>query len=267
MSPITRYTLCLRDRASGYVRAVEGLRPAQRPACEGVTNPGFGGVAAAVARLRHGPGLSSVIVQAITGDGCHPFATTSTVVALLAGLTSAPLMWDAGLERAERRWGHVGGVPERMVVRARPAAVPVPAPMRRPLIGPSTDPAEREADCIAGRVLAMGAVPPVSTAVPGGPGGRPLSAAERAFFEPRFGHDFSRVRVHDDSTARKSAGALGARAYTAGEHIVMGVRPTADAMENVRLLAHELTSASARTACSPGSGRRWSGPQPGSPRT
>ena len=135
----------------------------------------------------------------------------------------------------------MGGVLERMVVRARPAAVPVPAPVRRPLIGPSADPAEREADCIAGRVLAMGAVPPVSAAVPGGPGGRPLSAAERAFFEPRFGHDFSRVRVHDDSTARKSAGALGARAYTAGEHIVMGVRPAADAMENVRLLAHELT--------------------------
>jgi Domain of unknown function (DUF4157) len=28
--------------------------------------------------------------------------------------------------------------------------------------------------------------------------GQPLDSATRAFFEPRFGHDFSRVRVHDD---------------------------------------------------------------------
>jgi hypothetical protein len=133
----------------------------------------------------------------------------------------------------------MGGVLERVAVRGRPAAVL--DPVRRPLIGWSTDPAEREAARIADRVLALGTVPPINTAVSGGPDGRPLSAAERAVFEPTFGHDFSRVRVYDDSTARKSADALDARAYTVGEHIVMGVRPAAGAMENVRLLAHELT--------------------------
>ena len=31
--------------------------------------------------------------------------------------------------------------------------------------------------------------------------GQPLDAATRSFFEPRFGHDFSQVRVHTDAKA------------------------------------------------------------------
>jgi Domain of unknown function (DUF4157) len=48
-------------------------------------------------------------------------------------------------------------------------------------------------------------------------GGRPLSAAERAFFEPRFGHDFGRVRVHADARAAQAARAVNPRAFTAGK--------------------------------------------------
>jgi hypothetical protein len=35
--------------------------------------------------------------------------------------------------------------------------------------------------------------------------GQPLDTATRAFMEPRFGHDFSRVRVHSDAHAAKSS--------------------------------------------------------------
>ena len=49
--------------------------------------------------------------------------------------------------------------------------------------------------------------------------GRPLSRSERAFFEPRFGADFSRVRVHDDAAAARAARALHARAFTLGHDI------------------------------------------------
>src|SRR5215213_9005125 len=35
--------------------------------------------------------------------------------------------------------------------------------------------------------------------------GQPLDAETRAFMEPRFGHDFSKVRVHTDALAEKSA--------------------------------------------------------------
>ncbi|WP_395825206.1 DUF4157 domain-containing protein [Archangium minus] len=50
--------------------------------------------------------------------------------------------------------------------------------------------------------------------------GRPLDSSLRADFEPRFGHDFSRVRVHADGIADASARAVDARAYTVGRDIV-----------------------------------------------
>ncbi|HEX6112597.1 MAG TPA: DUF4157 domain-containing protein, partial [Geminicoccaceae bacterium] len=73
-------------------------------------------------------------------------------------------------------------------------------------------------------------------------GGQPLSPALRGFFEPRFGHDFSRVRVHADSDAADRARAVRARAYTVGRNIVFGAGEYAPAtMEGKRILAHELT--------------------------
>jgi hypothetical protein len=72
--------------------------------------------------------------------------------------------------------------------------------------------------------------------------GRPLDPSARAFMEPRFGHDFSRVRVHTDHTAARSAEAVAARAYTVGSHMVFGAGRYAPAsQEGRRLIAHELT--------------------------
>ena len=50
----------------------------------------------------------------------------------------------------------------------------------------------------------------------------PLDEATREFMEPRFGHDFGRVRVHNDDSAARTNRALNARAYTVGEHILFG---------------------------------------------
>jgi outer membrane protein OmpA-like peptidoglycan-associated protein len=74
-----------------------------------------------------------------------------------------------------------------------------------------------------------------------GSSGRPLDAAARAYFEPRFGHDLGRVRVHAGPRAAASALAMGASAYTLGEHIVLGgdARPF-HTEAGRRLLAHEL---------------------------
>jgi len=44
--------------------------------------------------------------------------------------------------------------------------------------------------------------------------GQPLDASTRAFFEPRFGYDFSHVRVHTGSRAAESARSVAALAYT-----------------------------------------------------
>ena len=72
--------------------------------------------------------------------------------------------------------------------------------------------------------------------------GRPLDTPLREFFEPRFGSDFSAVRLHTDTTAGASAREVGALAYAVGHHVVVDpdhYRPDSDTGR--RLLAHELT--------------------------
>jgi hypothetical protein len=72
-------------------------------------------------------------------------------------------------------------------------------------------------------------------------GGQLLPPFFRAFFEPRFGRDFSNVRVHTDSLAAESARAIQARAFTAGEDVVFGANEYApESKEGQKLLAHEL---------------------------
>jgi len=73
-------------------------------------------------------------------------------------------------------------------------------------------------------------------------GGQPLSAKSRAFFEPRFGRDFSRVRVHNDSTAAALARSVNARAFTLGTDIVFNSGAyVPGTVSGRRLMAHELT--------------------------
>lgn len=147
-------------------------------------------------------------------------------------------------------------------------------------IGPANDPLENEADRVADQVMRVPAphltiataspqvsrkcaacdeeeakmlqtkrtgTPASGTGAPDsvhgvlGSPGQPLDAATRAFFEPRLGHSFSRVRVHADAHAADSAAEVGARAYAVGEDIVFGAgeyAPTTPVGQ--RLLAHEL---------------------------
>ncbi|MBM4318926.1 MAG: DUF4157 domain-containing protein, partial [Deltaproteobacteria bacterium] len=71
--------------------------------------------------------------------------------------------------------------------------------------------------------------------------GRPLSAEERAFFEPRFGHDFSRVRIHADASADAAARDVAALAFTYLSDIVFREGQLRTTSTSGRwLLAHEL---------------------------
>ena len=70
--------------------------------------------------------------------------------------------------------------------------------------------------------------------------GEPLAADVRARYESRFGHDFSRIRVHADPTAAASARAVGALAYTVGTHVVVG-DPAYRRSDDI--LVHELAHA------------------------
>ncbi|MBZ0170216.1 hypothetical protein MELA_00262 [Candidatus Methylomirabilis lanthanidiphila] len=83
-------------------------------------------------------------------------------------------------------------------------------------------------------------VPPIVHEVLRSPG-QPLDPATRAFMEPRFGHDFSQVRVHTDTKAAESTRAVNALAYSVGHNIVFGAgRYPANSLEGTYLLAHEL---------------------------
>lgn len=72
-------------------------------------------------------------------------------------------------------------------------------------------------------------------------GGTALPEAVRSFFEPRFGFDFSSVRLHTGSIDAAMAASVNARAFTYGRHIVFGsgeYRPETE--EGRRLIGHEL---------------------------
>lgn len=139
-------------------------------------------------------------------------------------------------------------------------------------IGASDDPLEQEADRVADQVLAMPENSTVSAAPPriqrytgqatgetgtatGETGtapasvdrvlassGRPLDATLQQDMGQRFGHDFSRVRVHSGSEAEQSARDVSAHAYTVGYNLIFGAGQFApETHAGRRLIAHELT--------------------------
>ncbi|HWM94169.1 MAG TPA: DUF4157 domain-containing protein [Thermoanaerobaculia bacterium] len=105
-----------------------------------------------------------------------------------------------------------------------------------------------------------GAARAISSSPAGEPtptGGRALSAESRAFFEPRFGADFSRVRVFSDEQAGAAARSAGALAYTLGRQIVWGAPAAPESRAARPILAHELAHVAANhTAAEPSTGFR-----------
>jgi hypothetical protein len=72
--------------------------------------------------------------------------------------------------------------------------------------------------------------------------GHSLDKSTLSSMRTLFGHDFTHIRIHRDAQATESARALGAYAYTVGQHIVFQndyYQP--DRTAGRRLLAHELT--------------------------
>ena len=178
-----------------------------------------------------------------------------------AGIEQGRLMRERIARPAENgpsRSGTTRSVSDRSSQPAVPRGVRVSSPL---------DPVEQEADRVAQNVVSDARPRSHSSGTPaGGPGaplprpphhgtlpslnlldvsrrtGRPLDPASRAFFEPRFGFDFSAIRIHADAEASASARSLGARAYTAGAHIVFHDGEYAPlTATGRRLLAHELT--------------------------
>lgn len=133
----------------------------------------------------------------------------------------------------------------------------------------SGEASEREAGQLADAAMRDGASHAVPSSPAGGatpPDGRPLSPETRAFFEPRFGVDFSRVRVVSDEQARETARDAGALAYTLGRQIVWGAPAAPESRAARPILAHELAHVAANhTAAEPSTGFRLSDEKPALP--
>ncbi|MCL4705844.1 DUF4157 domain-containing protein [bacterium] len=84
-------------------------------------------------------------------------------------------------------------------------------------------------------------VPPIVHEVLRSPG-QPLDPETRAFMEPRFGYDFSHVRIHTDGKAAESARLVNALAYTVGSNMVFASdQYQPNTIIGKQLLAHEMT--------------------------
>ncbi|MEU7164041.1 DUF4157 domain-containing protein [Streptomyces morookaense] len=127
-------------------------------------------------------------------------------------------------------------VPGRKPVAARtPASAPSPAGPGGPAAAVLLDLQRRAGNAAAARMLGRGRPGPgAALDVLRGPG-RPLPVPLKEEMEGRFGADFSDVRLHTGGAARRSADGLGARAYTAGSHVVIG-----EGGLDRHTLAHEL---------------------------
>jgi hypothetical protein len=157
-----------------------------------------------------------------------------------------------------------------MVLRAPEAKSPVAIRMPAPVLSAaqaaaavpvsrSSDPAEREAERVSRRIIAMpsAAVAPQSrrfaSAVPaathipaalglGSSTGQPLPRRLRREMEPRFQADFSNVRIHTGDEAARASRRLNAAAFTSGRDVFFGRdRFQPDAAAGRQLIAHELT--------------------------
>ncbi|MBS0357149.1 MAG: DUF4157 domain-containing protein [Proteobacteria bacterium] len=171
---------------------------------------------------------------------------------------------------------HILRTPEHRAMAA-PVRTPVPVMPQRAMAGGLTvssphDAAEREAVQVARRVVSLPAAPvsasatrfaglvPATTQRAPAPataaaarpapaaaaalptGGQPLPRSLRDFMEPRFGADFSAVRIHTGPQAAQASRRLNAAAFTVGREIFFGrdaYQP--DSAAGRELIAHELT--------------------------
>ena len=149
----------------------------------------------------------------------------------------------AGVMQAKSAIEHQGDDYEQEADRISEQVVRAPDPQLQ----------RRRASRITGGRRAVGqtAVPLIVNEALRGPG-QPLDAATRAFMEPHFGYDFSRVRVHSGPVARQSARDVNADAYTVGHNVVFGGGGFMPATHEGRhLLAHELTHVVQQSAGAP----------------
>ena len=131
-------------------------------------------------------------------------------------------------------------IPVAIPVGAMPiVSAPTPPVLQRKYAGIGSGGSAREHTNSASVRQAFSMPPIVTHALQSS--AQPLDPTTRARLEPTFGFDFGSVRIHADSTADRSARALGALAYTVGRDIVFASgRFNPHTQAGLGVLAHEL---------------------------
>ncbi|MEU0153866.1 eCIS core domain-containing protein [Micromonospora fulviviridis] len=143
---------------------------------------------------------------------------------------------------------------ERPVRRSSRPARSTHSVARIPVHAPPDPAAEHDAHATAARLVAVRPAPPAAPARSARPvarlatvpdprlgGGRPLTGAERARYEPALGMDLTGVRLHDGLAAKLAAKDRRAHAFTYGNHVVLGAGARSGGAPGRDLvLAHEL---------------------------
>jgi hypothetical protein len=180
------------------------------------------GGAEAVRRVLRGLGAQAKLRLGAPDDACEREAD-AVAARVMNARAPSPVAADASGPRVQRMCAECE---EEEKVRRKTA--------------PEPQPEEEEEEVQAKCVPEAAAPAPAIAALRGG--GRPLAPPVRAFFEPRFGADFSQVRVHDGPTGQAAARALRARAFTRGHDIAFAPGEYAPLTPaGGRLMAHELT--------------------------
>lgn len=186
---------------------------------------------------------SPVLVQRKGGCACggHCPRCAAAKASMPVGSAHDPLEAEA-----DRIADHVLGMPDSTGMHGESMAS-----------GAGRLPSDGTARAQAKRAPEAAAAPPAADPALGGAGAA-MSGALRAYFEPRFGRDFSGVRLHTHDAAAKAAQAMAARAFTVGDDIAFAAgeyRP--DSPDGRRLLAHELAHvAQQRASSAPAPARR-----------
>ncbi|NTX10342.1 DUF4157 domain-containing protein [Myxococcus sp. CA056] len=191
--------------------------------------------------------------KAAVGPEDDPFEREADAIAMeVLGLRGASPGGSEALPSAPSN----APVPPAASVAAAPG-IALAATPQAALEGPSNEPDERASGALEWEHgLAPPSTPPADSALPPPPapppagaapsggdeagltlGGSPMPQRVRRFFEERFGHDLSSVRIHADGESVRRNEALQSYAFTYGSHVWLGAGQRA---EPSFILAHEL---------------------------
>ena len=222
------------------IKVPRHTRQAPQPADAGPASPDHGFTVPAGARLRPSQAPAGASADGVTGA---PAGVLAPLPYLAAGPATGSLAaGELAAGTAEQTGRLQRGQPRTAVGGLRPSQVPYPGEPASPANSPSR-PARRMQLRPSGAPAGAAPVPARPSAVPARPildvlkdSGQPLATPLREEMEARLGADLSDVRVHTGATARASAAAVHARAYTAGSHVVIGEKGAGK-----HTLAHELS--------------------------